>query len=492
MIDIGSRRECFFDSFLIDTEKTSAKHLLHHPEIRDIVFTHDAPWEGDGCDFHNLFYDEEYGKYRLYYLAWHTNVVEPKIPAELKYIRICYAESEDGINWIKPNLRICEFNGSFDNNIILDKKVCAEFDNFYVFKDSNPACPGEERYKGIALYKKALWAFFSEDGIHFAPGRMITNKGAFDSLNTIHWNESAGVYRGYMRGFHLPGDLNGNDPMDDRPLELPDAERNERVRDVRYIESKDFKTWSHPKLIDFGDKEDIPLYTNCVSQYPRAPHTVVGFPTRYIERKAWSASFDELCGKELRLERMKTAQRFGLAVTDCIFMCSRDGVHFTRYDEAFIRPGAEHETNWVYGSCYPAVGFILTENPTSPGMDKELSMFCFENHWSGRASVIRRYAIRQDGFVSLHAGEKEETVVTKPFIFDGNRLFANMETSARGYIYFDIKASDGTELHSCEMFGDSIDKLVGFGEGLSAFSGKEVVMTIRMLDADIYSIKFEN
>ena len=491
MINIGTRRECFFDDFLLDNAKTTAKHLLHHPEIRNIVLVHDAPWEGDGCDFHNFFYDEEYGKYRLYYLAWHTNVVEPKIPAELKYIRICYAESDDGIDWVKPNLGICEFDGSYDNNVILDKKVCSAFDNFYVFKDSNPACPKEEKYKGIALYDKALWAFFSEDGIHFAPGRMITDKGAFDSLNTMHWNESAGVYRGFMRGFHLPGDLEGNDPMDERPLELPDTERNDRIRDVRYIESKDFINWSRPKLIDFGDKEDIPLYTNCVSQYPRASHMVVGFPTRYIERRAWTDSFEELCGKELRLERMKTAQRFGLAITDCVFMCSRDGVHFTRYDEAFIRPGPEHATNWVYGSCYPSIGFLFTENPTRPGMDKELSMYCFENHWSGAATEWRRYVLRQDGFVSLHAGAKEETVVTKPFVFDGSRLFANMETSARGYIYFEIKAEDGSEIKSCEMFGDSVDKPIGFIGDLSAFSGKEVVMTVRMLDADIYSIKFE-
>jgi hypothetical protein len=66
-----------------------------------------------------------------------------------------------------------------------------------------------------------------------------------------------------------------------------------------------------------------------------------------------------------------------------------------------------------------------------------------------------------------------------------------METSARGYIYFEIKASDGSEIKSCEMFGDSIDKPIGFYDDLSAFSGKEVVMTIRMMDADVYAIKFE-
>jgi hypothetical protein len=119
-------------------------------------------------------------------------------------------------------------------------------------------------------------------------------------------------------------------------------------------------------------------------------------------------------------------------------------------------------------------------------------MYCFENHWSGRAAEWRRYTLRQDGFVSMHADAKEEIVVTKPFTFEGSKLLANMETSARGYIYFEIKASDGTEIKSCEMFGDDIDKPIGFFGDLSAFSDKEVVMTIRMFDADIYAIKFEN
>ena len=31
---------------------------------------------------------------------------------------ICYATSRDGIKWEKPNLRLVEFNGSRDNNLI--------------------------------------------------------------------------------------------------------------------------------------------------------------------------------------------------------------------------------------------------------------------------------------------------------------------------------------------------------------------------------------
>ena len=33
-----------------------------------MVLVHDAPWEGDGCDFHCIVRDGDI--YRMYYMAW--------------------------------------------------------------------------------------------------------------------------------------------------------------------------------------------------------------------------------------------------------------------------------------------------------------------------------------------------------------------------------------------------------------------------------------
>lgn len=33
----------------------------------------------------------------------------------------CYAESDDGINWTKPNLGLFQYHGSTDNNILFRK-----------------------------------------------------------------------------------------------------------------------------------------------------------------------------------------------------------------------------------------------------------------------------------------------------------------------------------------------------------------------------------
>jgi hypothetical protein len=170
-------------------------------------------------------------------------------------------------------------------------------------------------------------------------------------------------------------------------------------------------------------------------------------------------------------------------------MSSRNGTTWKRWDEAFMTPGPEHDLNWVYGDCYPAVGMIETANER-PGAPNELSLYTFENHWSGIPTKLRRHTIRVDGFVSYHAPYTPGTLVTKPFIFDGPSLSINFATSAAGYLYVKLIGED-TVLESCELFGDSLDRRVVFANGdVSQLAGKPVRMEITMRDADIYSFKF--
>ena len=55
--DIGSRRELFVDDHLIERLTGCAELRLHHPQPREIVIEHDAPWEGSGSGYHSLFKD---------------------------------------------------------------------------------------------------------------------------------------------------------------------------------------------------------------------------------------------------------------------------------------------------------------------------------------------------------------------------------------------------------------------------------------------------
>ena len=106
MIYIGKNRECFFDTHLIDEEKNTAEHRIHHPVRKGVVMCHDAPWEGNGSDFHNFIYDN--GVWRMYYLGWWYGY------GKSVGIRLCYAESKDGIHWERMSTTPFLKNGAAD------------------------------------------------------------------------------------------------------------------------------------------------------------------------------------------------------------------------------------------------------------------------------------------------------------------------------------------------------------------------------------------
>ncbi len=501
--DIGSRREVFWDDYLIESRYTTAEKKLHHPIKRELVMKCDKPWEGDNCYFFNILKDGDL--YRMYYTARRTPGLypDPRPGDATRMFRLCYAESHDGLHWEKPSLGICNFEGSTDNNIFYDLEHCewyeegVEGDALFVVKDDNPACPPEERYKGFCgtwkyseekkHHAHTLKCLVSSDGIHFHYGwDVYASHLFFDSLNTFYYDKDSGKYICYFRGWHSSNEINeGVGPCRDR------------TRDIRRMESLDCKTWSEPTMIDFGESaHDFHQYINNIQQYPRAPHLLVGFPGRYVDRYVWSDNYDQLCGKDYRQERMKIQRRFGLAVTDGMFIFSRDGIHFERPNEAFLRPEVEHDWGWCYGDCYISSG-LMTLPSDLPGAAPELSMLVPHRSWipveGGRH--IYRYSIRADGFISRSAGYEEKTIVTKPFRFEGDTLLLNFETSAVGYIKVEIldKLCRPIEGYtSCEIFGNTTDrKIGGFRRRLADMNGFPIRLKITMSDADVYSFKFE-
>jgi len=466
-MDIGSRLELFVDDYLIDTTSGGLALRLHPPAPREIVVIHDAPWEGSGTCFYGVFRDGDV--IRMYYIGWGlTN--EDGTELSSRPVCACYAESTDGIHWTKPDLGLIDFAGTTHNNVVWIRENA---DNFVVYKDANPNCrPGEE-YKATASGPGGLWAYKSSDGLRWSAlqdGPIIT-KGAFDSQNLAFWDPLRGHYWCYFRDFH-----NG-------------------LRDIRVATSTDFLTWSEPEMLQYEDSPDEQLYTNQVMPYPRAPHIFVGFPTRYVER-AWSDSFLHLPDLPHRQNRMKIAPRYGTAITDGLFMSSRDGRTFRRWGEAFIRPGPERKDNWLYGDGYQCLGMVETqaEDPTAP---PELSVYCAENTWK-TAVRLRRYTLRVDGFVSLNAPLAGGEMVTKPLTFAGRELVLNMATSAAGSIHVEVQGADGKpvegfSLAECdEVFGDSLDRVVTWKgrSDVSALAGQPIRLRFALSDADLYALRF--
>ena len=488
-IDVGSRLELFVDDYLIDRLDGKAELRLHHPEPREIAIVHDAPWEGTGSGYHSVFQD---GKlYRMYYKAWHLEVSKGKLNTGSHPLYCCYAESDDGIRWRKPELGLHEFRGSKANNIVMapGKAGSATADPGHpaVFKDENPDAPADARYKAIIRSAKphGLLAFKSPDGLHWTPmsdGPVIT-EGAFDSQNLAFWDPVRAEYRAYWRIF-TAGVADGT------------AWKPSGVRAIRTATSKDFLNWGPHADVKYVDSPDEHLYTNQIKPYYRAPHIFIGFPTRYVER-GWSDSMRALPELEHRQWRAAASQRYGTAITEGLLMTSRDGVLFHRFNEAFLRPGIERAGTWNYGQQYIAWHVVETKS-SLPDAPNELSLYAGESYWTGTSSELRRYTLRIDGFVSASAPFKGGELVTKPITFRGQRLVLNFSTSAAGGVQVEIQDASGRPLPGfaladCpEVFGDSLSRTVTWKQGadLASLAGKPVRLRFVLKDADVYSFQF--
>ena len=142
VLDIGSRLELMIDDYLIERISGEARLQLHEPIRRDIAIAHDEPWEGNSSGYHTVFRDGDV--YRMYYRGG-LQVLKGEPPAHKNFG--CYAESKDGIHWTKPKLGLFEFQGSKANNIVWQG---VGTHNFTPFKDANPDCPAEAKYKAAA------------------------------------------------------------------------------------------------------------------------------------------------------------------------------------------------------------------------------------------------------------------------------------------------------------------------------------------------------
>ena len=476
-IHIGNRRELMIDDHLIDEFSGGAQLQLHRPVRREIALETNAPWEGNACHYRSVFQDGD--RYRMYYGGYQYDVRQDTQtyphPAFL-----CYAESSDGVHWTKPGLGLVEFRGSADNNIVFSAAsiddVAADPGHVAVFKDSNPDCPQAARYKAIVRSDSApgLLAFRSADGFHFEPMQRhpVITEGAFDSQNLAFWDHVRGEYRAYFRGFR------------------------DGTRSILTATSGDFLHWTKPEWVEFPGAPREHIYTNQVKPYDRAPHIFTGFPMRYTDR-GHVDSTNKLPHPELRRLRASNHPRYGSAVTDSLFMTSRDGHHFHRWSEAFIRPGPARTNAWVYGDNSVAWGAVLTRSTVDKAPD-ELSIYVTEGYWTGTSLNVRRYSMRVDGFVSVNAPLSGGEFVTKPIVFTGSMLDMNYSTSGAGAIYVEIRdvagrPIDGFAQYDChEIFGDEIERVVTWkhGQDVSSLAGKPVRLRFLLQDADLYSFRF--
>lgn len=122
----------------------------------------------------------------MYYVIWNQDLDNPAV-------NLYVIESNDGITWTRPHLNIFDHPELQVNNIVIDHGL----DNYFVFYDTNSACPPDEKYKAVGEEKVldengnlvfGLYCHTSPDGYHFKRSHLMTQDGRFDSLNTAHWD----------------------------------------------------------------------------------------------------------------------------------------------------------------------------------------------------------------------------------------------------------------------------------------------------------------
>lgn len=444
-VDIGSRLELFIDDYLIDGMSGGAERRLQHPIPREVVLTLDQPWEGKASAYFSVVKDGK--RIRIYYNG------RPEYPKGGSQTT-CVAESEDGIHFSRPKLGLIDFKGSKENNMVW--RLGPSGHNFTPFLDPNPAAPPDQRYKAVAYHPKGggLAAYASPDGINWRTlsDEYIIGPPGPDSQNLAFWDADKKRYFMYYRRADT-------DP------------KRSKLRSIWKAESEDFIHWAALQPLQYEDERMEHMYINTIRPYFRAPHIYVGTPARFVPR------------------RKKIAEHPENGISDTVLMCSRDGLLFNRWEEAFLRPGPEPEV-WTDRNNYFAWGMVQTT-------PEEISMYWTE-HYRHPGMRLRRGTIRTDGFVSVHAGGKQGEMLTRPFIFSGNKLIINYATSAVGSLLFELCDPSGRPIKGFSLadsevlFGNEIEHAVNWKRksDIGSLAGQPVRLRVRLYDADMYSIRF--
>lgn len=453
-IDIASRRELFVDRYLIDRLDGEARLKLHPPKREEVVFQVEGALENACSGVYNVLVEHE-GRYLLYYRGHYPIGGDRGDESRQQTANVAF--SENGLHFTRPELGIFDLGDGGRNNVVWQG---IQSHNLVAFRDHNPACAEDERFKAVGgTGKDSLYALYSPDGLHWrlAQEAPLAVHGAFDSANVPLWDGVIGKYRLFSRFF-----------------------QDGRGRAIQSCTSDDFIHWTEPVPHEY--EEDAPVeqfYTNATTPVPGAEHILLSFPMRYVAER--TTPVEDISA----MDYPGTGTPGMAGMTDAVMMSSRDGMHWRRpFPEAWVRAGLD-ERNWTHRNNCPAIGIL-------PRRDDEWSMYISE-HYGWPDNRLRRLSLRPWGFASVSAGRRGGSLVTQPLVFTGRKLCINFSTSAVGSVAVEIQQPDGRPVAGMTpVYGDRLDAPVSWTDGadLSALAGRPVRLRVDLVDADLFSLRF--
>ncbi len=496
--DIGGHKELFIDEAPVSAMKNV--RLTMNPPYQDHepVFVPETPWEYRIHPYATVM--KEGDTFRLWYLAYEWDP-PPGVALPVtgtaedasrfwKHTRgrLCYAESEDGVHWVRPNLGLVTFRGSKNNNILgpseHDSVRQAGWNGGAVFKD--PTAPQERRYKlwsevTVADKRKSgLSSFYSADGLQWTPYDNNPIPGHCDCLNVVLWDERIQRYVGYAR------------------LWTADS-HGDRYRAVRRLVSPDFLHWEDTGVVLEADAVDLAVpvnrrrqsrqimdfHGNCV--FKISSDVYLALPEIWWH---WAANPFPTAGRDQ--EKMGGFPD----KVDVQLASSRDGINWHRAGERcpFLRLGAPDagDSRMIYAFTQPLrVGdeLWIYYGGFRYGISENVAL---------KRGAYFRARLRLDGFISADAPYAGGELVTKPLRFRGDQLALNADTSAGGAIRVQVQDECGEPIEGYglsqadEVNGNSVRLVVTWGgrPNVGELAGRVVRLRFLMNGCKLYSFQF--
>jgi len=422
----------------------------------------------------HVLWDEGAKVFRMWYSAMSLPYDTPDT-----HYSVCYAESDDGMHWVKPNLGLVEFQGSRDNNILGFYKDYAPHNVIKTPYDPDPA----RRYKALGevepLDKPITFhgagVSFSPDGIRWTdcPHNPVVPKGPdfSDGSMILGWDVRIKKYVAYYR----PG----------RP-QYPQWPGADAIRTVGYSESDDFIHWTptRPMLVpDEKDRVDSQYHHINVAQ--DGEFYIGLMPLMQTHEMTW----------------------------DVYLLSSRNGFHWTwvdrnrpflgrgevgSYDAGYLSASAPivHDNLvWIYYGAYSGSHSYVSSNPAS-GLEP-----------LGRATVALA-TLPVDRYVGLLAGPRPGFATTRALTFRGSRLMIDFDASlpinkvppdhpAGAQVRVAVVDTQADEIHGfgiaqCEPMSTSgVHEVSWGGADLSQLQGQRIRLRFEWRHAALYSFQFK-